>query len=191
MLQNLQTFAEFQKFQLDNLVDFEKCCETRIFLQNSVPIQPRTSNTLPKFCSTPPSSPRCTVCVLRWSRRLLHSLLRSDFIGLGLGCGTLKDSESSKLGKLGKLAKFKFCKFLAGSFSAVSKRNFARKYAFDSIFQALQDLHPFAPLRSQNFRKKNRFEKKSNFREISAKNLKKKCKCRKIAKFCQISKNSA
>ena len=47
-----------------------------------------------------------------------------------------------------------FCKFLAGSFSAVSKRNFARKYAFDSIFQALQDLHTFAPLRSQNFRKK-------------------------------------
>ena len=30
-----------------------------------------------------------------------------------------------------------FCKFLAGSFSAVSKRIFARKYAFDSIFQAL------------------------------------------------------
>ena len=47
--------------------------------------------------------------------------------------------------KLAKLANF--CKFLAGSFSAVSKRNFARKYAFDSIFQALQDLHTFAPLR--------------------------------------------
>ena len=31
------------------------------------------------------------------------------------------------------------CKFSASSFSAVSKRNFARKYAFDSIFQALQD----------------------------------------------------
>ena len=44
---------------------------------------------------------------------------------------------------------FKFCKFLEGSFSAVSERNFARKYAFDSIFQALQDLHPFAPLESQ------------------------------------------
>ena len=44
---------------------------------------------------------------------------------------------------------------LQGSFSAVSKRNFARKYAFDSIFQALQDLHPFAPLQSQNFRKKS------------------------------------
>ena len=28
------------------------------------------------------------------------------------------------------------------------------KYAFDSIFQALQDLHPFAPLQSQKFRKK-------------------------------------
>ena len=48
-----------------------------------------------------------------------------------------------------------FYKFLAGSFSAVSKPNFARKYAFDSIFQALQDLHPFAPLQSQNFRKKS------------------------------------
>ena len=44
-----------------------------------------------------------------------------------------------------------FGKFLAGSFSALSKRNFARKYAFDSIFQALQDLHPFAPLQSQIF----------------------------------------
>ena len=41
------------------------------------------------------------------------------------------------------------------AFSAVSKRNFARKYAFDSIFQDLQDLHPFAPLQSQNFRKKS------------------------------------
>ena len=48
-----------------------------------------------------------------------------------------------------------FCKFLVGSFSAVSKRNFARKYAFDSIFQALQDLHPFAPLQSKKIRKKS------------------------------------
>ena len=28
-----------------------------------------------------------------------------------------------------------FCIFLAGSFSALSKRNLARKYAFDSIFK--------------------------------------------------------
>ena len=42
----------------------------------------------------------------------------------------------------------KLCKFLVGSFLAVSKRNFAIKYAFDSIFQALQDLHTFAPLQS-------------------------------------------
>ena len=50
MSQNLQNFVEFQKFQLDNLVDFEKCCKLRIFLQKSVPIQPKTSNILPKFC---------------------------------------------------------------------------------------------------------------------------------------------
>ena len=50
MLQNLQNVAIFQKFQPDNLVVFEKCCKTRIFLQKSVPIQPETSNILPKFC---------------------------------------------------------------------------------------------------------------------------------------------
>ena len=68
---------------------------------------------------------------------------------LAFGYATLV-RVSGRGGKIGK-----FCKFLAGSFSAVSKRNFARKYAFDSIFQALQDLHPFAPLQSQNFRQKS------------------------------------
>ena len=47
MLQNLQNDAKFQKFQLDNLVDFEKCCKTLIYLQKSAPIQPKTSNILP------------------------------------------------------------------------------------------------------------------------------------------------
>merc|ERR1712216_454499 len=50
MSQNLQNFVKFQKFQLDNLEDFEKCCKTHIFLQKSEPIQPKTSNILPKFC---------------------------------------------------------------------------------------------------------------------------------------------
>ena len=50
MPQNLQNIAKFQKFQLDNLVDFAKCCKTHIYLQKSVPIQPKTSNILPKFC---------------------------------------------------------------------------------------------------------------------------------------------
>ena len=31
MSQNLQNFAKFQKFQIDNLLDFEKCCKTRIY----------------------------------------------------------------------------------------------------------------------------------------------------------------
>ena len=50
MSQILQNVVKFQKNQLENLVDFEKCCKTHIFLQKSVPIQPKTSNTLPKFC---------------------------------------------------------------------------------------------------------------------------------------------
>ena len=55
MSQNLQNFAKFQKCQLDNLVDFEKCCKAHIFLQKSEPIQPKTSSILPKFCQTTPS----------------------------------------------------------------------------------------------------------------------------------------
>ena len=47
MSQNLQTIAKFQKIQLENLVDFEKCCKTHILLQKSEPIQPKTSNILP------------------------------------------------------------------------------------------------------------------------------------------------
>ena len=50
MSENLQNFVKFQKIQLENLVDFEKCCKTHIFLQKSEPIQPKTSNNLPKFC---------------------------------------------------------------------------------------------------------------------------------------------
>ena len=33
MSHNYQNFAKFQKFQLENLVDFEKRCKTHIFLQ--------------------------------------------------------------------------------------------------------------------------------------------------------------
>ena len=49
MSQDLQNFVKFQKFQLENLVDFEKCSKTLIFLQKSEPIQLKTSNILPKF----------------------------------------------------------------------------------------------------------------------------------------------
>jgi len=50
MSQNLQNFVKSQKFQFENLVDFEKCCKTHILLQKSEPIQPKTSNILPTFC---------------------------------------------------------------------------------------------------------------------------------------------
>ena len=52
MSRNLQNFAKFQKFQLVNLVDFEKCCKTHIYLKRLTPIQPKTSEILPKFCQT-------------------------------------------------------------------------------------------------------------------------------------------
>ena len=45
----------------------------------------------------------------------------------------------------------KILQTLRGSLSAVSKPNFASKYAFESSRRDLQDLHAFAPLSIQNF----------------------------------------
>ena len=183
MSQNLQNFVKFQKFQLENLVDFEKCCKTHILLQKSEPIQPKTSNILPKVCqqpvtkSTPGSSP---------ARRRRRPSSRSAAAS-SRRCSRRRPGASTRASATSELVKLaKFCKFLAGSFSAISKRNFARKYAFDSIFQAIQDVHTFAPLRSQNF-SKNRFEKSAFFVKIQQ-NF---ANVAKFAKCCQISKFSA
>ena len=72
MSQHLQNFVKFQKFQLENLVDFEKCCRTHIFLQKSEPIQPKTSNVLPKFCQ-----PTLSDSVSPAARRLSRSSRRT------------------------------------------------------------------------------------------------------------------
>ena len=61
----------------------------------------------------------------------------------------------AKLGKLAKIFLIKNLEIFSGLVLGRIKRNFARKYAFDSIFQALEDLQTFAPLQSQNFRKKS------------------------------------
>ena len=162
MSQNLQIFTKFQNFQLDNLVDFEKCCKTPIYLQKSVPIQPKTSNSLPKFCKNEqqfaePAEPR------------LRAASCEGRPADGQDDGMVREGSDGRGGEgRGELAKFcriftNFCKFSAGSFSAVSKRNFARKYAFDSIFQSLQDLHTFAPLQAQNCSKTSLCEKSANF----------------------------
>ena len=45
--------------------------------------------------------------------------------------------------------------FFGGLVLGCIKTKVCKKYAFDSIFQALQDLHTFAPLQSQKFSKKS------------------------------------
>ena len=99
-------------------------------------------------------------------------------------CSSSRSPPAASTANLGKLRRF--CKILACSFSAVSKRTFARKDAFDSNFQALQDVHTSAPLRSQNFRK-SRFSKAAIFVKIQQTIW----KCCKICKICQISIFSA
>ena len=119
MSQNLQNFAKFQKFQLENLVDFEKCCKTHILLQKSVPIQPKTSNILPKICQ-PTRRSRGRRCLSTPWRRARG----------GPGARPRRGGQRASVGKISA----KCC-----SFSAVSAPIFARKYAFCSIFQNLPD----------------------------------------------------
>ena len=57
MSRNLQNFANFKKIQLENLVDFEKCCKTHILLQRSVPIPQKTSEILPKIAQQLATTP--------------------------------------------------------------------------------------------------------------------------------------
>ena len=115
MSQNLQNFVKFQKFQLENLVDFEKCCKTHIFLQKSEPIQPKTSNILPKFCQP-----------------TLSDVARAPRFSNSGALAAVPEGEATRR-PIGKISA-KCC-----SFSAVSAPIFARKYAFCSIFQNLPD----------------------------------------------------
>ena len=83
MLQNLQNIAKIQNFQLDNLVDFEKCCKTRIYLQKSAPIQPKMSNILPKMLNIARGLPRRRTAWVVQAGRLnavetLYSLYAGD-----------------------------------------------------------------------------------------------------------------
>ena len=123
MSQNLQNVVKFQKFQLENLVDFEKCCKTHIFLQNSEPIQPKTSNILTKFCQLTLSD----VAVAAPSTRVRRGSSRPSEVGVALGRVLRKVGDGHVMDRGGE-----------GSFSAVSKPNFARKYAFES---SRRDLH--------------------------------------------------
>ena len=94
MSQTLQNFAGIQKCQLDNLVDFEKCCKTRIFLQTLVQIQPKTSEILPKNWQLP---------ILRQRAAILRRVPEAEF-GPELGGAVLADSQvptlSAKFRKL-------------------------------------------------------------------------------------------
>ena len=143
MLQDLQNFAKFRKIQLDNLVDFENCCKTRIHLQRSAPIQPKTSEISPKFAKN--------LQLPHGSTSLRAPAARGPAGGSPRGArgGPARDDDAERGGS----PRGSICKFLVGSFSAVSKPNFARKYAFDSIFQALQDLHTSALLHTQHLSK--------------------------------------
>ena len=122
-----------------NIVEFENCCQTHVFLQNFVLIQPRTSP--PRICKILPISLTLSLTLLdSGGRRGLRRLLLAARAPGLLGQRVHRDGRV-----LGRVRSEKFCrnywqisaKFL--SFSAVSAPIFASKYAFFSIFQNLQD----------------------------------------------------
>ena len=72
MSQNLQNYVKFQKIQLENLVDFEKCCKTHFLAKNGADtaeneqqfaeILPKTGN----YPTGPPGRRRRRVLTGRW-----------------------------------------------------------------------------------------------------------------------------
>ena len=56
MSQNLQNFVKFQKFQLANLVDFEKCCKNAYLLEkigaDTAENERKFAEKLPKLATT-------------------------------------------------------------------------------------------------------------------------------------------
>ena len=114
MSQNLQNFVKFQKFQLENLVDFEKCCQTHIYLQKSEPIQPKTSNILPKIC-------RSAVVLLSAALergdaldRIAHLEKNPGALKAALAAPVLKDGEAT-LRKSGLRIEYKLRAFVGKS----------------------------------------------------------------------------
>ena len=80
-----------------------------------------------------------------------------------------------------------FLQTLRGSFSAVSTPIFASKYSLESSWRDLQDLHTFAPLRSQNFSQKSSTffrEWIMNFRFCSISSSNFAFFCEFLMKFC-------
>ena len=122
MLQNLQFFAKFQKFQLDNLVDFEKCCKTHIFLQKSEPIQPKTSNILPKFCqptlSDVSASEGAAFCAFCGGGLLL-------LLGAATRVGVTAPMLGVRVGKIGEISKI--LQIFGGLVLGCIKTNFCKK----------------------------------------------------------------
>ena len=125
------------------LVELENCCQTHIFLQNFVLIQPRTSP--PKICKILYKKFACKIYAGDVTRVLKHTGVQSpsEFrwmqeMRLYWTPGT--DVPLGVRMAVPKLAK-NFGKISAKcrSFSAVSAPIFARKYAFCSIFQNLPD----------------------------------------------------
>ena len=105
-----------------HLVELEKCCQTHIFLQNFVLIEPRTSPL--KICKI--FNPR-----LRGERKLIHLQRLAS-----------RPAKGSLVDRIRQT--------LEGSFSAVSKPNFASKYAFESSRRDLHK-HSFAQLCNLKF----------------------------------------
>ena len=157
MSQNLQNFVRFQKFQLENLVDFEKCCKTHIYLQKSVPIQPKTSNI------GPPRSAQ-----IRGVRRLTsieepgaHRGARTGLPELLLQVVRSRAPRAritpfeNQIFKISKMHFSKILQIFGGLVLGCIKTKFCKNICVRQHFQALQDLHPFAPLQSQSFSKKS------------------------------------
>ena len=187
MLQNLQNIAKFQNFQLDNLVDFEKCRKTRIYMQRSVPIQPKTSECLPKICqkvSSKWTGPEGQFLAQRPAddpRQEDAHLAHQSFFGAQ--CTRL--CPGSLVSYLAKLANLLNLQIFGGLVLSCIETKFCKKICVWQHFSSSTIFAYFCTAAILKFSQKKIGLKNSNFGEISAKN----CKCRKTCKILPNFKN--
>ena len=121
----------------------------------------------------------------------LHQMLRQDVIlrvSVERVCGEfprLRDARPARHPSHQKISNFlQILQFFGGLVLGCIKTKFWSNYAFDKFFQALQDLHSFAPLQTQHF-SKTLVWKISTFREKTIKLLHMLQQSANLLNFCR------
>ena len=152
-------------------------------MQNFVPIQPKTSNILPKFCeklATTLRVRRAAAPIRRWSPSLPGLAgFGGSFFAFAWASWSVRVSKISKIGKI--------LQIFSGLVLGCIKTKFCKKICVRQHFSSSTRFASFCTAAISKFSQKIGLKKQQFSRNFS----KKIANVAKFAEFCQISKVSA